>query len=178
VLLLAALLLPAGCAAPSPPAVAPAAAFGDTDVMFLQMSLAYAGQGDQVAALAESRARSAEVRALATRLRTQWRTESGTMQRWLLGWERPLTADPSEGAHAGHGDLHSLRPADLAELAATPAADFDRTAMTMLVGHLHNCVEVARMESAGGQYPPARSLATTMTASRQSEIQEMLRLLA
>ena len=186
--LLAAVVAFAGCgvAADRPPAAtnsqaAPAGgatAFNAADVMFLQMSLEYVRQGDEVAALAESRGGTAEVRRLATDLRDQWRTESGTMQRWLLGWERPLTADPSEGVHEGHGDLHSLRPSDVAELRATGSADFDRVALSLLVGHLHNCVEVARMESASGQYPPARALAGTMTAARQTEIQEMLRLLA
>jgi uncharacterized protein (DUF305 family) len=153
-------------------------AFNDVDVMFLQMSLEYVRQGDQVAELAESRGSTAEVRGLATEVRQQWRTESGTMQRWLLGWQQPLTADPSESAHAGHADMDSLRPSDIAELKATPPPDFDRTAMTMLVGHLNNCVEVSRMESAGGRYPPTMALATAMTTARQAEIQRMLRLLA
>jgi uncharacterized protein (DUF305 family) len=182
-LLLVAIVALTGCGATTdPPAPAPGSAaatgFNDVDVMFLQMSIEYVRQGDQVAALAESRGGTAEVRQLATDLRTQWRTESQTMQRWLLGWQRPLATDPSEGAHAGHGDLHSLRPSDVAELRATGSADFDRVVLTLLVGHLHNCVEVSRMESAGGGYPPARSLADTMTADRQAEIQRMLRLLA
>jgi uncharacterized protein (DUF305 family) len=178
-LLLAATLLAACGAAPrQPPVIDTVPAFNDADVMFLQMSLEYVRQGDRVAALAESRASTAALHALATDLRGQWRAESGTMQRWLLGWQRPLTADPSESVHAGHGGLQSLRPSDVAELAATPAADFDRTAMTLLVGHLHNCVEVTRMESAGGRYPPAMKLATEMTTARQDEIRQLLRLLA
>jgi len=172
IILLAALAVITGCDEERPPADP---GFNDTDVMFLQMSIEYARQGDEVAALAESRGGTPEVRTLATGLRTQWDTESGTMRRWLLGWQRPLTADP--GAHAGHGD-HSLRPSDLAELRATKAADFDRTALTLLVGHLHNCVEVTRMESAGGRYPPAKALAATMTQARQADIQRMLKLLA
>ena len=178
VLVFAVVLAVAGCGAP--PAVKPstAPAFNDTDVMFLQMSLEYVRQGDQVAALAESRTTRADVRGLATELRTQWRTETGTMQRWLLGWQRPLSADPGASAHAGHGDLHSLRPQDIAELKATRSADFDRTAMTMLVGHLHNCVEVTRMETAGGRYPPATALAAAMTQDRQAEIQRLLQLVA
>ena len=177
-LVLAVVLALGGCGAPAAEKPSTAPAFNDTDVMFLQMSLEYVRQGDQVAALAEARATSAEVRGLATELRTQWRTETGTMQRWLLGWQRPLTADPSEGVHAGHGDLHSLRPRDIAELKATRPADFDRSAMTMLVGHLHNCVEVSRMEAAGGQYPPATALAAAMTTDRQAEIQRLFQLLA
>ena len=182
VLILAAVLTVAGCGASPAPAPAgnaesPAPAFNDTDVMFLQMSLEYIRQGDQVAALAEARG-APEVRGLATELRAQWRTEAGTMQRWLLGWQQPLTADPSAGAHAGHGDLHSLRPRDIADLTATDPAGFDRAALTMLVGHLHNCVEVTRMETAGGRYPPAKALAAAMTRDRQAAIQRMLPLVA
>jgi uncharacterized protein (DUF305 family) len=100
------------------------------------------------------------------------------MQRWLLGWQEPLTADPSEGAHAGHGDLHMMRPSDIGELRSATGKTFDRTAVSLLLGHLGNCVETSRMESAGGAYPPARALADRMTAERQSQIQQMLRLAA
>jgi uncharacterized protein (DUF305 family) len=175
VLLIAAVLV-TGCGATAKPAAT--TPFNDTDVMFLQMGLAQIAEGDQVAALAEQRATAAEIRTLATELRAQWKTESGTMQRWLLGWQRPLTADPGAGAHAGHGDLQTLRPADIAELRAARGRDFDRTALSLLLGHLHNCVETARMESTGGAYPPARSLATAMTQSRQATIARMLLLVA
>jgi uncharacterized protein (DUF305 family) len=171
-LMLAAL---AGCAADPAP---PPPAFNATDVMFLQMSLDYIRQGDQVVALTGKRATDPRVRTLINELGGQWRSEAGTMERWLTGWQQPPSADPSEGAHAGHGDLHSLRPADLAELGAARGADFDRTAVSLLLGHLHNCVEVARMEATGGQYPPARKLAETMTTQRQAQIQGLLALAA
>src|SRR4029453_18913711 len=121
----------------------PPPAFNATDVMFLQMSLDYIRQGDQVVELAEQRAGDPRVAALIVELGGQWQAEAGTMQRWLTGWQQPPSADPSAGAHAGHGDLHSLRPADIAELAPAKGADFDRTAVSLLLGHLHNCVEVA-----------------------------------
>jgi uncharacterized protein (DUF305 family) len=152
--------------------------FNDVDVMFLQMSLEQIEEGDQVAALAEQRATAPEIRALATELRDQWRAESGTMQRWLLGWRQPLTPEEDASAHAGHGDLHSLRPSDIAELRAAHGPDFDRTALSLLLGHLHNCVETSRMESAGGMYPQALSLAESMTAARQRQVQKMLVLAA
>jgi uncharacterized protein (DUF305 family) len=168
------LLLVAGCAHEQPAAGGPA--FNGTDVMFLQMGLAQIAEGDELAGLAGRRATDPRIRALAGELRGQWREESGTMTRWLLGWQQPLTADPSAGAHAGHGDLHMLRPADLAELRS--ATDFDRTAVSLLLGHLGNCVETSRMETAGGAYPPARGLAGTMTTRRQSQVQRLLTLAA
>lgn len=170
------LTLVSGCAAqPSQPGTS-GPPYNATDVMYLQMGLEQIAEGDQVAALAEERAADPRIRSIATELRGQWRSEAGTMQRWLLGWEQPLTADPSAGVHAGHGDPHKLRPSDIAELRT--AADFDRTATSMLLGVLANCVETSRMESTGGAYPPSRALADTQTRRRQSQVQRLLTLAA
>jgi uncharacterized protein (DUF305 family) len=171
------LILVSGCSA-RPGTGSPAPAFNATDVMFLQMGLEQIAEGDQVVTLAAGRAADPRVSTLAAELRGQWRDESGTMRRWLLGWEQPLTADPSAGAHAGHGALLALRPADIGELRAARGAGFDRTAVGLLLGHLGNCVQTSRMESAGGAYPPARALAGEMTDRRQGQIQRLLRLAA
>lgn len=147
------------------------------DVMFLQMGLAQIDEGDDLATLTEQRATDPALRALAAGLNNQWRDEAGTMRRWLLGWQQPLTADPARGAHAGHGDLQTLRPADLAGLRGQKS-DFDRTAVGLLLSHLGNCVETSRMETAAGAYPPARALAHTITERRQSQVRELLQMAA
>jgi uncharacterized protein (DUF305 family) len=170
------LLALAGCS--SSPPHRPEPAYNDVDVMFLQMSLAQTSEGDRVAAIAERQAVAPELRALATELRGRWRAETATMRGWLTGWRRALTPDPDSSAHAGHGDLHSLRAADITDLSKATGGDFDRTAVSMLLGNLHNSVETYRMESAGGRYPPALNLATTMTRSRQATIQVLLALAA
>jgi uncharacterized protein (DUF305 family) len=170
---LAALLLAAGCSSQQPAAGAQPL-FGPTDVMFAQMALEQNHEGDQVAALAATRAGDQRVRAVATALRARWTDDSGTLQRWLLGWQQPLTADPSAGVHAGHGDLHALQPDDLTSLRAARGAAFDRTAVALLLSGLHNSVETTRMESAGGAYPPARHLADTMTDAYQAQIRTLL----
>ena len=171
------LALVAGCS-PERPAAAAAPPFNATDVMFLQMGLAQIAEGDQVARPAAERATDRRIRDVATELRAQWHDESGAMQRWLLGWQQPLAADPSAGAHAGHGALHLLAPADLEDLQAKSRTDFDRTAVSLLLGQLANCVETSRMEESGGAYPPARALAATVTRQRQSQIQRLLTLAA
>jgi uncharacterized protein (DUF305 family) len=173
--------------AASPSATPPAAAgdkateaiaFNDTDVMFAQMSVEHIRQGEQVVALAAQRATDPQVTALVTELREQWRGEAETMMGWLVRWQKPLTADPDAGVHAGHGDLHSLRDADIAELSAAQGETFDRTALSLLLGHLHNCVETARMETAGGRYPAAINLAGATISKRQAQVQRMLTLMA
>jgi uncharacterized protein (DUF305 family) len=150
----------------------------DTDVMFLQMGLEQITEGDRVAEIAEGRAANPEIRAVAAELRGQWRTERETMRGWLQEWERPLTADPSAGLHAGHGDLHSLREEDFEGLRGFSGAEFDRAAVALLLGNLHNAMETIRMEATGGSYPPAVDLAKRMTESRQGQIQRLLALAA
>ncbi|MEV4709161.1 DUF305 domain-containing protein [Actinoplanes sp. NPDC049316] len=174
--LMVAVLLTMLAACGASPAAPPAPAHNPTDVMFLQMSLEYVRQGELVVSPAAQGASDPRVRALAAEVRDQWRDEARTMQRWLTGWQQPPSADPDAGAHAGHGDLHSLRDADIGELAAARGAEFDRKAVSLLLGHLHNCVEVARMETAGGQYPPAKALAGQITAARQGQIRRLLTL--
>ncbi|MFC4071265.1 DUF305 domain-containing protein [Actinoplanes subglobosus] len=153
-------------------------AFNDTDVMFLQMGLGHISEGDRVAEIAEGRATNPEIRAVVTELRRQWRTERDTMAGWLGQWQRPLAADPSAGLHAGHGDLHSLREEDFEGLAAFEGAEFDRAAVALLLGNLHNAMETIRMEATGGAYPGAVDLANRMTESRQGQIQRLLALAA
>ncbi|BCY12320.1 DUF305 domain-containing protein [Actinoplanes sp. L3-i22] len=180
-LLLSALFL-AGCGSSAPPPAAPApipsAEVNDVDVMFLQMGITQITEGDRLAGLAVERAGNPEIKAIAGELRGQWKGESGTMERWLLGWSKPVSADPSAGVHAGHGELHALRESDFADLEATRGADFDRTVVSLLLGNLHNGMETLRMESASGSYPPAKSLAAKMVETRQAQIQRLLRLAA
>jgi uncharacterized protein (DUF305 family) len=171
------LLAAAGCSAPAEKAPDPMAV-NEVDIMFLQMGLAQIAEGQELVTLASVRAGDPEIRAIADELHGQWASESGTMERWLLGWAKPVAADPSAGAHAGHGDLHALRDTDRRELAAARGADFDRTLISLLLGNLHNGMETLRMESGSGSYPPARNLATTMIETRQAQIQRLLRLAA
>lgn len=170
--------VPSGKSDSSGTAIAPSAAINDVDVMFLQMGLTQIAEGRKLADRASARAGNPAIRAVADELRTQWTTESGTMERWLLGWSEPVTADPSAEAHAGHGDLHALRDSDFAELDAAQGADFDRTVVSLLLGNLHNTMETLRMEASTGAYPPARSLAEKMTTTRQTQIQTLLKLAA
>jgi uncharacterized protein (DUF305 family) len=162
----------------SPRPASPAASFNDTDVMFLQMGLAQITEGDRVAEMAESRASNPEIKAVAAELRGQWRTERDTMRGWLEQWRRPIEADPSAGLHAGHGDLHSLREEDFTGLAGFRGTEFDRAAVALLLGNLHNAMETIRMEATGGSYPQAVDLAKKMTEARQTQIQRLLALAA
>ncbi len=172
VLIAAAAALLSGCGA------APEAAHNDTDVMFAQMVREHHRQAADLLEILNGRAERAEVRDLAAAMRTEWAAEAGRLDGWLEQWAAPATADPDEGLHAGHGDLHSLRPRDVAEVRAAQGPDVDRIGVSLLLGHHHNTVEVARLETTNGRFPAAKELAAQITARRQEQVRTMLGLLA
>nr|GID82148.1 hypothetical protein Ade03nite_10720 [Actinoplanes derwentensis] len=146
--------------------------------MFLQMGLVQIAEGDRVAQVTERRAADPEIRAVATELRAAWRTEVPMMRGWLQEWGKPREADPGDGPHAGHGALHALREEDFAGLSEFEGSEFDRAAVALLLGNLHNAMETIRMQAADGSYPQAVDLAERMTESRQHQIQRLLALAA
>ncbi|WP_229072621.1 DUF305 domain-containing protein [Actinoplanes sp. DH11] len=172
-LLLLLVLLLSGCGGDTE-----VAAHNDTDVMFLQMALEQIGEGEQVAAVAEKSAVNPEIRTLAAELRGQWQVESARMRDWLAAWKQPVTAPSASELHAGHGALHALQDGDIAGLRAAKGTDFDRIAVALLLGNLHNTMETLRMEATGGAYPEVKNLAQSMSTTRQGQIQRLLALAA
>jgi len=173
----AAVLAGCGSAPGGKPATA-APAFNDADVMFLQMVLAYHGPSEQLTALAAQRAVRTEVKQLAAAIAVTEADEVTTITGWLRAWNQPETPATDLVLHADHGGLPSDGKAQLATLTATPGDAFDKTFLTLLIGHQHGVVEVARMELAGGVHPEVKALAQRITDSRRAQVSYMLSLAA
>jgi uncharacterized protein (DUF305 family) len=181
-LLAAALLVLAGCGTGAATTSRPrpserstvSPAFNGTDVMFAHMMLAYQGQSRKLVPLAANRAQRPEVRTLAAAIDVTQADEAETLLKWLRAWGQPITADQNPDAHAGHGGLHDLSAAEVAELEKASGTDFDRKFLNLLIGQQHNMVEVARMETADGVNPEAKDLAHRVEQSRSAQIQQML----
>ncbi len=171
------LLLVTGCGA-DPQASRPAPTHNATDVMFLQMTLEHHRQAADLLGITAEKARRPEVRALAETMRAQAAEETARMTGWLAAWAESSTPDPDAGAHAGHGDVHSLLPEHVDEVRRAPEAEVEQMALNVLVGHLHNVVAVARLEAGGGADPQAKALAARIAETRETQIQQMLTLLA
>lgn len=185
VLLLAAVLVLAGCGTPLTATTGTAASapplpgnFDDTDVMFLQMLIPHHEQGIELARLARTRARSAEVREFAAAVVATQTDEVEDMRSWLRAWNQPVEADPDAHAHAGHGGMRLTDPDVVASLADTPAVAFDRTFLNLFTGHQHGAVELARLETRGGKDPLATGLASRIVESRTAQVRQLARLLA
>ncbi|SDZ29958.1 Uncharacterized conserved protein, DUF305 family [Micromonospora pattaloongensis] len=181
----AALLLLAGCGAGpaasadgDPAATAPAAAYNDADVMFLQMMINHHGQGVEMAQLAEQRGSRQEVKLLAAAVVTTQTDEIGTMKSWLQEWGEPTDVDRAPSAHAAHGGLPATGETELAALKTATGRQFEQQFLNLFVGHQHNAIEMARAEATDGASPQAKELATRIERSRAGQIQQMLGLIS
>jgi uncharacterized protein (DUF305 family) len=67
--------------------------------------------------------------------------------------------------------------AELKALARAPAGRFERDFLNPLVAHQDDAVQLARMETGGGQDPWTRRLAASVDRSRSAQITWMLALL-
>ncbi|MDG4820477.1 DUF305 domain-containing protein [Asanoa sp. WMMD1127] len=170
-------LLLAACGGPDHVA-APAPAYNDTDVMFLQMLLAHHEPAAKLLALGEKQGTRPEVRAVAGELAAGQASETDTIRERLTAWGQPLVSTAHAGAHEEHGGLPLLDDAELLRLAGLSGAEFDSTFLTMLVGHQHGAVELARMETAGGLDPDTKELATRTDETVRAQIQKLLRMIA
>ncbi|MEN3609404.1 DUF305 domain-containing protein [Plantactinospora sp. ZYX-F-223] len=162
----------------APASAAPSGAFNDTDVMFLQMMVTSHGQGLALVRLAPERAQREELKILAAAIDVTQEAEQRTMRDWLRGWGRSTSADPDANAHADHGGLPVLGPAQLSALSRTSGATFETDFLNLLIGHQHNAVELARMETKSGLHPEVRELARRIDLSRTAQIDQMLKMLS
>ncbi|GIF68976.1 DUF305 domain-containing protein [Asanoa ishikariensis] len=176
VFLAAVVLLVAGCAGPTPAAQPPS--YNDTDVMFLQMMLAHHEPAAKLLALGEKQASAPEVTAVATEIATTQAAEAATIRDRLASWDEPLVSTAHAGLHEAHGGLPLLDDAELLRLAGLTGGEFDTTFLTMLIGHQHGAVELARMETASGVDPPTRELATRTDETVRTQIQQLLRMVS
>ncbi|MGW5055382.1 DUF305 domain-containing protein [Actinokineospora sp. NPDC004072] len=159
----------------------PKPAVGDynlADVMYLQMAIANHKQGIELVALAEKRAVRPEVAQLAAAIGATQRTEVDQMTAWLKGWEQPVEVDTNPDAHAHHGGMPITDPQSLAELAAIPDAEFEQQFISVLTGHQHNAVEMARQELTDGVSPEVKKFADKVVQSRTGQISALLNISA
>lgn len=165
-----------GQSAPPPTASSAAATqeFNETDVMFLHMAVPHHRAGLEIVRLAEERDVRPDVKTLASAIKVTQLSEVDSMTQWLADWGQPEAAADSPELHAGHGGDHSTSPEAIAELAATPPAEFEKAFLNLLIGHQHNAVEIAKLEREGGVNPQAKDLANRIFDSRTAQIAQLL----
>lgn len=173
-LLLAAVLTLAACGGGSDGKTA-AVSHDKADVAFAQGMIPHHRQAVTMATLAEKRAASPQVKALARRIAGAQGPEITTMSRWLKAWGQTV---PSGSMGAMSGRMPGMMSdAQMGRLAASSGATFDQMFLTLMVAHHTGAVAMARTEQAGGQDPDAIALAKRIQAAQTREINTMKQLL-
>ena len=148
------------------------------DVMFAQMMIPHHEQAVQLAALVPDRSNNPEVIALAAKISAEQQPEIGAMKALLLQWE----VDPNTSAHgSGHDGMAMegmVDDATMVKLDTLKGAEFDTLWLQAMINHHRGAIAMAESEIADGSSADMITMATTMVATQQAEIDQMTTILA
>ncbi|MFE5724475.1 DUF305 domain-containing protein [Streptomyces erythrochromogenes] len=146
------------------------------DAAFAKGMIPHHRQAVEMADLAPSRARSAEVKKLAEDIRKAQDPEIKTLSGWLASWGEQV---PAEGAmdHSAHGTSGMMTAEQMDKLKDASGAAFDTAFMELMVEHHEGAVAMAKTEQAQGAFPAAKAMAEAIVTSQSAEIAQMNKLL-
>jgi uncharacterized protein (DUF305 family) len=148
------------------------------DVVFAQGMVPHHQQAVQMADLAQSRASSADVKALATKIEAAQGPEIATLNGWLGQWGAPTgSADMNGMAGMDHGNNGMMSKADMTTLSQASGADFDRMWLTMMIAHHQGALTMAQDILATTKDTQVRALAQSIVDGQAKEIVTMTSLL-
>ena len=156
---------PAGDMAGMSAAPAPAG-FNDADVTFAQMMLPDHQMVADMAALAEKKASSTDLKTLAAQMSKDNKTAAATLQGWLKKWGKPTSGDMAGMTMPG-----AMTSKDMNMLKSTSGMQFDMMFAQIMVKHHQGSVRMARDETTKGASAEAKAMATGMvdTLTAQSK---------
>ena len=164
------LLLASGCSGlnkdASPDASSP---HNDADVAFAQMMIPHHQQAVEMAALAETRAESQDVKDLAAAIKAAQDPEIQTMEGWLESWDE---------TGASHEMTHEEMPGmvdekTMGELGKATGREFDRLFLTSMIAHHEGAIAMAQSEKSDGVHKGALRLADAIIKTQTAEIKRM-----
>lgn len=157
------------------------------DVMFAQQMIVHHQGAIAMADLAPDRAQSAEVKALAAKIKTAQAPEIEQMTSWLQAWGMPpMTQSSGMGDMGGmdHGSSTSndgsgsampgmMTDEQMQQLTAATGPEFDKMFLEMMIAHHEGAIEMSKTEKGSGQNTDALALADAITTGQTAEIAEM-----
>ena len=148
-----------------------AAQHNGQDVMFSQMMIHHHLAAIDMAALADRRARNAQVKTVALDIKAKQALEIEGMKQWLVDWNESEHHDP------GMQPAGTAMTDEMAKLEKASGAEFDRMFLTMMIQHHEAAIKMSETEQAAGRYAPAKDLANTIISAQRSEITTLRQLL-
>lgn len=169
-----------GCrSSPDGPAAAPSAETtavsapnrNAVDVAFLQKMVRHHEQALDLSALVPGHTTNPDLIALMQQIASQQRNEMDGFRAQLLQWESPLVAPPGT-------DIDGMvDQATMAKLQRLHGAAFDKLWLQTMIAHHQGAIDMTRAEIAQGHSPDVISIAKSVAAAQQTEIDQMNHLL-
>lgn len=160
----------------SPSTISAIGDFNDADATFATNMIPHHRQAVEMAELAETRAASPQVKALATTIKGAQDPEIQTMSGWLTSWGKPtpedMTAMDMSGSMPGMMSLD-----DMTTLKAMSGSNFDQKFLAMMIEHHQGAIEMAKTEQRDGISGDALALAQQIEQAQTLEITTMQGLL-
>ncbi|WP_028811868.1 DUF305 domain-containing protein [Streptomyces flavidovirens] len=162
---------------PTAPASAGQGQRNAADIAFAKGMIPHHRQAVEMAAMAETRSRSAEVKRLAAEIKKAQGPEIKTLSGWLTAWGEEVPEGNESGEHAGHSMSGMMTSKDMDNLEKSSGRAFDTAFLELMIKHHEGAVEMARTERSGGAYRPAKDMAGDIVTSQSAEITRMKKLL-
>jgi len=148
---------------------APAAAgFNDADVTFAQMMIPDHQMVADMAALAEKKASSTDLKTLAAQMSKDNKAAAATLQGWLKKWGKPTSGDMAGMTMPG-----SMTSKDMTMLKSMSGMQFDMMFAQMMVKHHQGSVQMARDETTKGASTEAKAMATGMVDTLTAQTKQL-----
>lgn len=152
--------------------------FNGNDVSFSQDMIPHHRQAVEMAKLADTRAVSSDVKALAKAIGGAQDPEITTMERWLKSWNKNVPDASMSGMDHGSDAMPGMMSgSDMTSLAGSSGTGFDTKFLTMMTAHHQGAITMADTEIAKGKNAEAIALAKAIKAAQTREIATMSDLL-
>ncbi|MEH1130587.1 DUF305 domain-containing protein [Micromonospora sp. CPCC 206061] len=156
------------------PSASTAAAFNDADVQFAQMMIVHHQQAVEMATLADTRAKDAELKQLATQIKAAQEPEITTMTGWLTAWGQSTAAPDGGHNMPGMNEMPGeMSEEDMKKLEAASGTEFDRMFVQMMVAHHNGAIQMARDEQQKGSNTDAKALAAAIEKTQTAEVEKL-----
>ncbi len=150
--------------------------FNDADVTFATEMIPHHRQAVEMATLAETRAKSPQVKDLAMTIMGAQDPEIQTMSGWLAAWGKPVPEDMS-GMDMSGSMPGMMSSEDMDDLMNASGAEFDQMFLTMMIEHHEGAIAMAKTEQSDGMNAEAIALAKKIESAQTDEIATMQGLL-
>lgn len=148
--------------------------FSGADIMFAQMMIPHHQQAVDLGTLAETRASSPEVKALAATIKTEQAPEITQMESWLVASGASKDMGHDMGHDMAMGGM--LSEDEFKALENATGAEFDRLFLEGMIAHHEGAIDMAQM-IIDSNNSEAKALASAIISSQTEQIEYMRGLL-